>query len=90
VLGLALMPSVALSAPGVYFAKRGITIGFYFFGFLSSVYTYVLIAAWCGGVTYYFLNDAPTGAFWPLLIWAYGVATAPWTYMAQQDGGCFS
>jgi hypothetical protein len=79
VISLALLPSVALGAPGIYFAKRRITIGVYFFGLLSSIYTYVLITAWCAGVTFYFLTDAPAGAFWPLLIWAYGVATAPWT-----------
>jgi hypothetical protein len=90
VLPLALLPSMALGAPGIYFAKRRITIGVYFFGLLSSIYTYVLITAWCGGVTFYFLNDAPAGAFWPLLIWAYGVATAPWTYMAQKDGAIAS
>jgi hypothetical protein len=85
-IGLALLPGLALGAPGIYFARRRITIGVYFFGLLSSIYTYVLITAWCAGVTFYFIRDAPTGAFWPLLIWAYGVATAPWTYVAQQDG----
>lgn len=85
VLGLALMPGLLVGAPGIYFAKRRITIGVYLFGFLSSLYTYVLITAWCGAITFYFLHDAPAGAFWPLLIWAYGVATAPWTYMAQRD-----
>jgi hypothetical protein len=85
VLGLALTPGLLIAAPGVYFAKRRITIGVYFFGFLSSLYTYALITAWCGAITFYFLSNVPVGAFWPLLIWAYGVATAPWTYMAQQD-----
>jgi hypothetical protein len=85
VLGLALMPGFLVGAPGIYFAKRRITVGVYFFGLLSSIYTYGLITAWCGIITFYFLGDAPAGAFWPLLIWAYGVATAPWTYMAQQD-----
>lgn len=56
-----------------------------FFRFLSSVYIYMLIAAWCSAVTFYFLRDAPSHAFWPLLIWSYGVATSPWSYMAQRD-----
>jgi hypothetical protein len=83
-LGLALMPGMLVEAPGIYFAKRRITIGVYFFGLLSSIYTYGLIAAWCGVVTFYFLSEAPAGAFWPLLILAYGTATAPWNYMAQR------
>jgi hypothetical protein len=79
------MPGLALGAPGIYFAKRRVTIGVYLFGLLSNIYIYILITAWCGAVTFYFLHEASAGAFWPLLIWAYGVATAPWTYMAQKD-----
>jgi hypothetical protein len=85
VLGLALLPGMIISAPGIYFANRRITIGIYFFGFLAGVYTYAVITAWCGGVTFYFLRNAPSHAFWPLLIWSYGVATSPWTYMAQRE-----
>lgn len=86
ILGLALFPGMAVAAPATYFANRKVTIGVYFFGFLASVFIYVLISAWCGGITFYFLKDAPSRAFWPLLIWSYGVATSPWTYMAQKDG----
>jgi len=84
-LGLALLPGILIGAPGIHLANRGVTIGVYFFGFLSSAYTYVLIAAWCEGITFSFLHDAPSHAFWPLLIWSYGVATSPWSYMAQRD-----
>jgi hypothetical protein len=89
-LGLASLPSAALGAPGLFLAKRGTTIGLYFFGFLASVYIAALISAWCGTITFYFLNEATNRAFWPLLIWSYGVATSPWTYMAQKDGGIAS
>jgi hypothetical protein len=85
ILGLALLPGMIIGGPGIYFANRRMTIGVYFFGLLSSVYTYAVITVWCGGVTFYFLRDAPTNAFWPLLIWSYGVATSPWTYMAQRE-----
>jgi hypothetical protein len=84
-LGLAILPSMIFDGPAIYFAKRKVTIGLYFFGFLSSVYIYIVIAAWCSGVTFNFLRDAPSHAFWPLLIWSYGVATSPWSYMAQRD-----
>jgi hypothetical protein len=89
-LGLASLPTVLLGGPGIFFAKRGITIGVYFFSFLASIYIAALISAWCGTVTFYFLNGAAKQAFWPLLIWSYGVATSPWTYMAQQDGSVAS
>ena len=87
VLGLALLPSIVLGSPAIYFAKRRITIGVYFFSFLTSIYTYGLISAWCGGVTLYFMKEASPQSFWPLLVWSYCVATSPWTYMAQKDDG---
>lgn len=85
VLGIALLPAMIFHGPTVYFAERKVTIGVYFFGFLSSVYICTLITAWSTGVTFYFLRDAPSHTFWPLLIWSYGVATSPWSYMAQRD-----
>jgi hypothetical protein len=85
ILGLAILPGILIGAPGIHFANRGVTIGVYFFGFLSSVYIYALITAWCSGITFPFLHGAPSQAFWPLLIWSYGVATSPWSYMAQRD-----
>jgi hypothetical protein len=84
-LGLAVLPSMIFGGPGIYFAKRNLTIGLYFFSFLSSIYIAVIITAWCGGVTFYFMQNVPSHAFWPMLIWSYGVATSPWTYMAQRD-----
>jgi hypothetical protein len=89
-LGLAVLPSMIFAMPGIRSAERGFTIGVYFFTFLSSVYVALLITGWCGAITYYFLKDAPSYAFWPLLIWSYGVATSPWTYMAQKDEGVAS
>jgi len=77
-LGLVLLPGLALSAPAVFCAKRRIMIGVYFFSFLSSIYNYGVIAAWCGGVTYYFMREVNSHSFWPLLIWSYCVATSPW------------
>lgn len=84
-LGLAMLPSVALGAPAIFFARRRITIGVYFFSFLSSIYIYGLISAWCGGVTLYFMRETNPHNYWPLLVWSYCVATSPWTYMAQKD-----
>lgn len=84
-LAFAVLPGVLLAGPAVYFGNKGLTIGVYFFGFLASIFIYVLITTWCGGVTFYFLRDIPSNAFWPALIWSYGVATSPWSYMAQRD-----
>ncbi len=84
-LGFAVLPGMLFTGPMTYLAGRKVTIGVYFFGFLTSVYMYLVIATWCSGITFYFMHDAPPRAFWPLLIWSYGVATSPWSYMAQRD-----
>jgi hypothetical protein len=84
-LGFAVLPGMIFAAPGAYFANRKNTIGTYFFGFLSALYIFFVIGVWCSGIAYYFLHDAPRNAFWPLLLWSYGVATSPWTYMAQKE-----
>jgi hypothetical protein len=34
-----------------------------------------------------FLSNAREQAFWPLLIWSYGVALGPWMYLAHWDQG---
>lgn len=85
-LGIATFPAAAFGLSGIYFAKKGITIGLYFFSFLSSIYIAVLITGWSGTITFYFLHNVPAKAFWPMLVWSYGVATSPWTYIAQKDG----
>ena len=58
-LAFAVLPGVLLAGPAVYFGNKGLTIGVYFFGFLASIFIYVLITTWCGGVTFYFLRDIP-------------------------------
>jgi hypothetical protein len=84
-LGFALMPSLLLTAPATYCAENGKTAGLVFFGALSSVYILGLITAWCCGVLYLFVKDASAGSLIPRLLWSYGLATGPWTYMAAKD-----
>ena len=87
ILGFALMPSILLAAPAAYFAERGKTIGLVFFGGLSSLYTLALITVWCCGVLVLFVRDATHATIIPRLIWSYGVAIGPLTYMASKDQG---
>ena len=75
------------AAPMAWALRRGIAIGVYFFGFLLSVYTYFVISVWCRGVIINSMEGVSAGAFWPMLIWSYGVATSPLTYMAWKDNG---
>jgi len=89
-ISLALMPGIAFAAPAAYFGERDNTVPMYFFILLSSLYTVAVIAAWSGFVLYFFANRADSSSLIPLLLWSYGVATGPFSYMAskeQQGGG---
>lgn len=89
-LGLVLLLGAVIGMPAISFARRGATVGLYFFSFLASAYTYSVMVGWCIGVAHYFLDSAGSRNYWPLAIWSYSVATAPWTYMAQQDRGAIA
>lgn len=84
-LGLVLMPGLLLVAPAAFFAERRQILGVVFFGTLSNLYTLGLLTIWCCGVLFLFVKDATATSLIPLLIWSYGVATGPWSYMASQD-----
>lgn len=86
-LGFALMPGLLFAAPAAYCAEKGKTIGLVLFVALSSIYTMGLITAWCCAVLFYFVRDATTTTVIPLMIWSYGVAIGPWSYMASKDQG---
>lgn len=84
-LGLLMMPGLALGAPAIYFANKGWSLVAAPFLLLTQAYTYVLIGGWCLLVFSFFMGKANAASFWPFLIWSYSVALAPWVYMAQQE-----
>jgi hypothetical protein len=81
-----LLPSLLLSGPGTYFLKKGHKYLFYMFSFLSNLYVNVLITVWCVGSLLLFMEKASPASLIPMLIWSYGIATSPWTYMASKEG----
>jgi hypothetical protein len=56
-----------------------------FLGSLSVLYTIILITVWCIWIMRLFVSSANEGSLIPLLIWSYGVAFAPWMWLAQKD-----
>ena len=52
---------------------------------ISSLYTAALIAAWGIGILYLFASRATAHSIVPLLIWSYGVASGPWSFLASKD-----
>jgi hypothetical protein len=92
-LSLVLLPSMLLSAPAAYCAEKGKTFGMLCFSALSNIYTLAVITIWCCGILYMFVKDANASTLIPKLIWSYGIATGPWSYMAskeQQGGDAFA
>jgi len=84
-ISFALMPSLLFAGPAVMAIEKGKKTLGVFFGFLSVLYTVILITVWCVWIMWLFVSSATADSFIPLLIWSYGVALAPWMWLAQKD-----
>ena len=84
-VSFALLPSILLAAPGLYFLSRGPRVLAYPFAFLSNVYTAAVVTGWCVWVLQRYLQHADRPSLLPLLLWSYGTATGPWTWLASKD-----
>lgn len=52
---------------------------------MTMAYTVGVISVWCAAVFYYFMRDVSSETAIPTLIWSYGVAVGPWTFLGQKD-----
>lgn len=85
-ISFALMPSFFLfAAPAIIAMEKGKKLLGIFLGSLSVLYTIILITVWCIWIMRLFVSSANEGSLIPLLIWSYGVAFAPWMWLAQKD-----
>ena len=86
-LSLALAPGLLFSGPGVLaLGHRRYVIGSIAL-LLGNLWTFVVMTVWCVGSFYVvFRSYYIGGSIWPYLLWAYGMATGPWTYMAAREG----
>jgi hypothetical protein len=85
VISIALMPSLLFAAPAALALQKGKKLLGIFFGSFSVVYTFGLMTIWCIWIMWLFASSANDRALIPLLIWSYGVALAPWMWLAQKD-----
>jgi len=85
VLGLAMAPGFALAVPTVGLLQRGKVLLAMPLILLSQAYTFAVVGGWCLFIYDVFMSRAAEATFWPLLIWSYGLALAPWMYLAQKD-----
>ena len=83
----ALMPGLLFVAPAMIALEKGkklLGISWVPWGML---YTYTLITTWCLWVMFHYMiiNPAHKVSLIPMLIWSYGIAVAPWVFLAQND-----
>ena len=84
-ISIVLMPSLLFAAPAAMAIEKGKKLLGVFFGSLSVLYTVALITVWCIWVMWLFVSSVTDNSLIPLLIWSYGVALAPWMWLAQKD-----
>jgi hypothetical protein len=86
-LGLALMPGLLFVAPGALALDRGKYVIGILCLIMGNLWTFAIMTVWCVGCFYVvFSGYYSSGSVWPYLLWAYGMATGPWTYMAARGG----
>jgi len=84
-ISFALIPGLLFAGPAIIAIEKGKKFVGMFFGFLNLLYTVILITVWCIWIMWLFVSSASESSFIPLLIWSYGIAFAPWMYMAQKE-----
>lgn len=84
-ISIALMPSLLFAAHAAMAIEKGKKLFGMFFGSLSVLYTIGLMTVWCIWIMWLFVSSANDISLIPLLIWSYGVALAPWIWLAQKD-----
>jgi hypothetical protein len=85
---LLMLGSVVFGMPGTHLISRRSVVGAvlgYPLALLHSVYTFAAIAVWCVCVFHLYMQYADSRSFIPLLLWSYGTATGPWTYMGSSQ-----
>ncbi len=84
-LGIAMMPGIIFAAPAAVLIEKGNKLGGYFFGLLSTVYAVGVLTGWCVLVLVCYTENVDANTLTPVLIWSYGIATAPIAFLAQKE-----
>jgi len=85
--GFLSMPGLLFSAPGVaLYQKKGILrLISYPLLFLGLLWTFMVMSIWALGIFHIFLDKSDSTTLVPMMLVAFGAATGPWSYMAQQE-----
>jgi hypothetical protein len=87
ILSILMMPGMPIVALAAHLLQKKNPIG-YFVGYLSQLYTNVLIVGTCVLAFFIcarFYNGPIDFGFTPYLLWSWGMALGPWQYFASKE-----
>lgn len=83
ILSIAMLPGMIFAPLAVWAGNRNNTVAMVAAGLPAMLWTYLVVAVSCVLVFTSIASQPNAGIVH--YIWAYGVATGPWSYMAQKD-----
>ena len=89
-IGIAMWPGLLLGFLWASLYKKGYKFGAYLLQLLSLLHTFIVLSAWCLVVLFIFTGSADSTSFIPVLLWSYGIATAPIASMAQKEQNIYA
>lgn len=84
-ISIALLPSILFALPAAKLVERGYMALAVVLTVPSALYTVAVMSGWCYLVFSAAFTFAAERHAVPILLWSYGVATGPWTYMASKE-----
>ena len=85
IVAFLLLPEIILAASSMFLWKIGLRFVSVLFGDLANFATPAVFVGWGLLTLTVFPQMGPQGAFAPLLLWSYSVATGPWTWMIYKS-----
>jgi len=86
-LSLLMLPGIPLGMIAARFYEKKNPFG-HFFGFLSQLYTNILIVGTCLvalAICSYFPREEGVLGYLPFLLWSWGMALGPWQFFASKE-----
>jgi len=87
ILSILIMLDMPIAGIAAYFYEKKNPLG-YFFGFISQLYTNILIVGTCV-LAFFICSSFYTGdisfGYIPYLLWSWGMALGPWQFFASKE-----
>jgi hypothetical protein len=84
-MGFVLLPGMASFVTGTYALDRGKYVLGRVRLILGSLWTFFTMAIWSVGSFHFVLSERTGSSILPYLLWAFAIATGPWTFIAAKE-----